>query len=176
MLHATYMQGNRGDSWLLVVGSQIAYLTFGLSFDYNLCVKCPNGSCEPILDMYVPRSFQWYKELLHPMGFDPCNHFLKIWESTEIIATLTLGSRPRRGFARLLAKRGSSRVKDSVKEWTLTLPKELPPWELESRWTPECSESDCKGQNSMDWGFLYTIEKKLKLKCLKWARMNHLNT
>jgi hypothetical protein len=37
---------------------------------------------EPILDIYVPRSFQWYKELLNPLSFDPCNCFLKIWKST----------------------------------------------------------------------------------------------
>ncbi len=52
------MQGNRCDSQLLVVGSQIANLTPGPSFDYNLCVKCPNGSCEPILDIKVLRAFQ----------------------------------------------------------------------------------------------------------------------
>jgi len=66
-----------------MVGSQIVNLTLNLSFDYNLCVKCPNGSCEPILDIYASRAFQCYKELLNPMGFDPCNHSLKIWESTE---------------------------------------------------------------------------------------------
>jgi len=48
MLHATCMQGNRGDSWLLVVGSQITNLIPDPSFGHNLCLKCPNGSCEPI--------------------------------------------------------------------------------------------------------------------------------
>jgi len=71
MLHATYTQGNWGDSGLLVVGSQIANLIIGPSFGYNLCVKCLNESCEPILDIYFPRPFQWYKELLNLMGFDP---------------------------------------------------------------------------------------------------------
>jgi len=52
------------------------------SFGYNLCVKSPNGSCEPILDMDVPRNFQWYKELHNPMGFHPYNRSLKIQEST----------------------------------------------------------------------------------------------
>jgi hypothetical protein len=51
----------------------------------------------------------------------------------------------------LRAKRGSPKVKESVKEWTFTLPRELPPWELESRWIFECSKSNCKGQNPMDW-------------------------
>jgi hypothetical protein len=83
MWHATCTQGNRVDSWLLMVGSQIANLTHGPSFDHNLCFRCPNGSCEPILDIYVPRSFQWYKERFNPMSFDPRNCFLKIWKSTE---------------------------------------------------------------------------------------------
>jgi hypothetical protein len=69
------------DSRLLVVGSQIANLTPGPSFGHNLCFRCSNGSCEPILDIYVPRAFQRYKELFNPLGFDPCNFFLKIWES-----------------------------------------------------------------------------------------------
>jgi hypothetical protein len=56
-----------------------------------------------------------------------------------------------------------------------TLPRELPLWELESRWTLECLESDCKGWNSMDWGNFFTIGKLLKCRCLKWARMTHLD-
>ncbi len=82
-----------------------------------------------------------------------------------IVATLALGSRPKQGLARLWAKRGSMGVKASVREWTFTLPRELPPWELESRWTLECSKSDYKGQNLMDWRiFLYhwkTIEMQM---------------
>jgi hypothetical protein len=50
-------------------------------FGHNLRFKCPNGSCEPILDIYVSISFQWYKKIFNPMGFDPCNCSLKIWES-----------------------------------------------------------------------------------------------
>jgi hypothetical protein len=42
-----------------------------------LCFKCPNGSCEPILDIYVPKVFQWYKYFFNPMGFDPYNRSLK---------------------------------------------------------------------------------------------------
>jgi hypothetical protein len=37
------------------------------------------------------------------------------------------------------------------------------------------SESDLRGQNSMAYGVLYIIEKLLKRKCLKWARIVHLN-
>jgi hypothetical protein len=90
MSHATCTQGNRGNSWLLVVGSQIANLTFGPSFGHNLCLKCPNGSCEPILDIYIPRSFQWYKDHLNPMGLDPYNRSLKVWESIESPSKLQL--------------------------------------------------------------------------------------
>jgi hypothetical protein len=81
MSHATYTQGNWVDSWLLVVGSQTANLTLGLSFGHNLCFRCPNGSCKPILDTYVSIAFQWYKELYNPMRFDPYNCSLKIQES-----------------------------------------------------------------------------------------------
>ncbi len=94
---------------------------------------------------------------------------------SSFVATLALGSRPRQGLARLRAKRGSTTLKESVREWTLTFPWELPPWESESRWTLECLKSDCKGQNSMDWRVLYIIEKSLKRRCLKWARITHLD-
>jgi hypothetical protein len=57
LLHATWMQGNRVDSRLFVVGSQIGNLTPNLtpgpSFGHNLCFRCWNGSCKPILDIYV---------------------------------------------------------------------------------------------------------------------------
>ncbi len=78
MSHTTWKQGNRVDSRLLMVGNQIANLTPDLSFGHNLCFKCPNGSCEPILDIYVSIDFQWYKELFNSLSFDPCNRSLKI--------------------------------------------------------------------------------------------------
>jgi len=86
MLHATYTQGNRVDSWLLVVGSQIGNLTPNLSFGHNLCFRCPNGSWEPILDIYVSIDFRWYKKIFNQMGFDSYNCPLKIQKS---IGTLT---------------------------------------------------------------------------------------
>jgi hypothetical protein len=49
--HFTYTHRGWVDSWLLVVGSQTASLTPGLSFCHNLCCICPNGSCEPIFDI-----------------------------------------------------------------------------------------------------------------------------
>jgi hypothetical protein len=83
MLHIAWMQGNQSDSWFLLLGSQIANLIPDPSFGYNLCVKCPNGSCEPILYIYVSRAFQLCKKLVNLMGFDLCNCSLKIRESTK---------------------------------------------------------------------------------------------
>ncbi len=82
MLHATYTQGNRGDSWLLVVRSQTGSLTLGPSFGHNLCFRYPNEQCEPILDIYILRDFQWYKERYKPLSFGRWNLSLKFWEST----------------------------------------------------------------------------------------------
>ncbi len=56
-----------------------------------------------------------------------------------------------------------------VWKWTLTLPSELPFWELGTRWTPKSSGSDCRGQNTFPSGILYIIGKLLKLRCLKWV-------
>jgi hypothetical protein len=80
MLHATWTQGNRVDSLLLVVGSQIANLTPSPSFGHNLCFRCPHGSCEPNLDIYIPRNFLWNKE------------FFKHWVLTPVIALWRFGS------------------------------------------------------------------------------------
>ncbi len=51
MLQAICTHGNQVDSWLLVVGSQTANLPIGPSFRHNLCFRCPNGRCKPILDI-----------------------------------------------------------------------------------------------------------------------------
>ncbi len=69
--HFTCTHRDRVDSRLLVVGSQIVNLTLGLSFDHNLCCRCPNGSCEAILNIYTSRPFQWYKEHPNARCFDP---------------------------------------------------------------------------------------------------------
>jgi len=66
-----------------VVENQTGNLTPGPSFGHNLCFRCPNEQCEPILDIYVPRAFQWYKKHHNPLSFDPCNRSLKFWESIE---------------------------------------------------------------------------------------------
>ncbi len=53
--------GGRGACWNLGMGTrksdkQVDNLAIGPSFGHNLCFKCPNGSCEPILDIYILRT------------------------------------------------------------------------------------------------------------------------
>ncbi len=70
-----------------------------------------------------------------------------------------------------------SRVQESVREWVHRLPSEFPFWELKSEWTLKYSKSGkLKGQNSLDWKFLYIIGKFLKHRCLNWACIIHLST
>ncbi len=51
MSHVAYTWRKKVDSWLLVLGSQIISLTPDFSFYHNLCFKCPNAWCNPILDI-----------------------------------------------------------------------------------------------------------------------------
>jgi hypothetical protein len=102
--------------------------------------------------------------------------------SWPYVATLALGSRPRQRGCKGVGQEKAREshhilpgVWEDVKEWTLTLPKQLPLWEMKSRWTPETSESNFRGQNSMTCGVLYIIEKLLELRCLKWAHIVHLD-
>jgi hypothetical protein len=46
---------------------------------------------------------------------------------------------------------------------------------MESRWTLKTLETDLRGQISMACGALYINGKPLKLRCLKWARIAHLD-
>jgi hypothetical protein len=46
-------------------------------------------------------------------------------------------------------------------------------WSLE--WTPKFLECDCRGQNSLPRKVLYIIRKILKHRCLKCARIIHLD-
>jgi hypothetical protein len=98
------------------------------------------------------------------------------------VVTLALGSRPRQRACKGAGQEDPREshhilpgVLESVREWTLTLPRQLPLWEMESRWTPETSESDCRGQTLMSCGVLYIIGKLLKRKCLKWVHIAHLD-
>jgi len=79
--HFTCTHQSRVDSWLLMVGSQTASLIPGPSFDHNLCCRCPNGSCEAILDIYTSRPFQQSKKNFNARCFDPYNHVLNFQES-----------------------------------------------------------------------------------------------
>jgi hypothetical protein len=65
-----------------MVGNQIGSFTRGCSFGHNLCFRCWIEQCELILDIYVPRAFQWYKKHHKPLSFDPWNCFLTFLEST----------------------------------------------------------------------------------------------
>jgi len=85
------------------------------------------------------------------------------------VITLTLGSQPWQGLARVQNKRETReahlippRVQESVREWTFTFPSELPFRELDSQWTLESLGIDYRGQNPLDWRFLYIIGKLLK--------------
>jgi hypothetical protein len=68
-------------SWLLVVGSQTATLIPGRSFAHNLGYRCPNGSCEAILDIYTWRPFQWYQDRIDARRFELSNGLLNSRES-----------------------------------------------------------------------------------------------
>jgi hypothetical protein len=46
-------------------------------------------------------------------------------------------------------------------------------WSL--KWILEFLERDYKGQNPSTWRVFYIIEKLLKLRCLKWVRISHLD-
>jgi hypothetical protein len=69
-----------------------------------------------------------------------------------------------------------SGVQESVREWTLTLPSEFPLWELDFQWISKSLKGNSKGQNSLTWKVPYILGNLLELKCLKWARMTHLDT
>jgi hypothetical protein len=62
MSHSRMGHREEVDSRLLVVGSQIASLTPGLSFAHNLSCRCPNCQCKGIFDIYVSRPFQWHQD------------------------------------------------------------------------------------------------------------------
>ncbi len=120
----------------------------------------------------------WFEQSHWPNPFSLHQHYEVI-----NVATLTLCSQPRQRVCKSAGQEGSLGVTfhapksaKSVREWTFTLPKELPLWELESQWTPKSSKSDCRGQNPMDWRITYIIGKLLEPTCLKWACMTHLDT
>jgi hypothetical protein len=82
MLDALRSQVNWIEFWFFPVRSQTGCLTLGPSFGHNLCFRCLNEQCNPILSIYVLRAFQWYKERHKPLNLNPWNRSLKFWEST----------------------------------------------------------------------------------------------
>ncbi len=52
-----------------------------VSFAHNLGYKCPNGSCEAILDIYTSRPFQSDQEHFNARRFIPSNQALSFRES-----------------------------------------------------------------------------------------------
>jgi hypothetical protein len=55
--HTTFTHGSWVDSRLFVLKSQTISLIPSFCFCYNLYYRCPNGSCEPILDIYTFNNF-----------------------------------------------------------------------------------------------------------------------
>jgi hypothetical protein len=66
-----------------------------------------------------------------------------------------------------------SQVDSHTPQWTFTLGVGVL---MESLRSPEFLENHLKGQNSLDWKFPYTIENRLRCRCLYWACIFHLNT
>jgi hypothetical protein len=84
MWYDLFTQVLQGNFKLLVVESHTDTLILIPSFGHNLYCKYSNGSCKPILDIYISRSFQLYKEPFNLMSFGFSNCFSKIWESIGI--------------------------------------------------------------------------------------------
>ncbi len=81
MSHSPIARRNRVDSRLFVLGSQTGNLTPNPSFAHNFSCRCPNDSCEAILDISISRPFQWHQEHFNERCFDPCNQALSFRES-----------------------------------------------------------------------------------------------
>jgi len=70
---------------------------------------------------------------------------------TYYVPTLALGLRPRPKGLQGCGPQGSPGVTSHTPgNVTLTLPRQLPLWEMESQWIPETLESDFRGQNSLE--------------------------
>jgi hypothetical protein len=80
--------------YFLMVRNQIGNLIFSPFICHNLCFKCSNGSWEPILDIYIPRTFQWYNFFCNLMNFDTYNLPLKICEFIGTLIFRSVGVHP----------------------------------------------------------------------------------
>jgi hypothetical protein len=99
----------------------------------------------------------------------------------KIVATLALGLRPRERGCKVAGQKGDLGVTShafgsakSVREWTLTLPSDLPCWELESRNDSRIFKAWLQGSKLFALKS-FIIEKILKCRCLKWACIAHLD-
>jgi hypothetical protein len=99
-----------------------------------------------------------------------------------IVTTLNLGLQPRQGLARLWAKKEAKkshlmlpRVQKNVKSETSHSQVNSHCVSWSPKWTSEFSEGNGKGQNPLVWRFFYIIGSLLKMKCLKWVSMTHLD-
>jgi hypothetical protein len=66
-------------------------------------------------------------------------------------------------------------VQKTMREWTLTLPSELPLRELESQMDSWLFRERSQGSKPIGLIILYIIGMILKFKCIKWVRMTHLD-
>jgi len=112
------------------------------------------------------------------ISFNNCNCFL--WILSYNNPSLGLATKAKglqgcrlRGSSRITSHTlGSVRKCEGMNPHT---PRQLPLWKMESQWTPKTSENNLRGKNSMSYNFLYIIGKLLESRCLKWARITHLD-
>ncbi len=110
MSHAPFTPENRVNSRLLVVGNQIVNLTPDLSFNHNLCFRCPNGWCNNSPNRWVLTLAIAHWRFGSPFGtpiftmgvhlgvwrFIPSHslHSLHSWEHVMWLLGLPLGLQP----------------------------------------------------------------------------------
>jgi hypothetical protein len=99
----------------------------------------------------------------------------------ESVATLAFGLRPRQGGCEVAGLEVDPGVTSHAPESAKSphTPKWTPTLGVGESWSPkgtlETLERDLKGQISMARGALYINGKLLKRRCLKWARIAHLD-
>jgi len=95
--------------------------------------------------------------------FDVKRHKRTIHNCMSFVTTLALGWRPRQRGCKVASQEEAHECK------------QLPLWEMEFQWTPKTSKNNFRGQNSISCGIIYIIENLLERRCLKWARISHLD-
>ncbi len=94
-----------------------------------------------------------------------------------VVVTVALGLQLKQGVKRLQAKkktRESLHMLLGVQKVWGNEPSHSQVNSHLASWIPKSSKHDCRGQNPSSWKVIYTIGKLLKLRCLKWARIAHL--